>query len=85
MQQTIIKSLSKGQITIPASFRQALGIKGKTFFQAEIKDEGVFLKPLQTDWEEKYIRDFTDEEINEWLEEDKLNRRTLKKLKYYLK
>lgn len=85
MQQTVIKSLSKGQITIPVSFRQTLGIKGKTLFQAEIKDKGVFLKPLQTDWEEKYIRDFTDEEIKEWLEEDKLDKKALEKLKDYLK
>lgn len=85
MQQIIIKPLAKGQITIPVSFRRELGIEENTLFQAEIKENGVFLKPISLDWKEKYIRQFSDEEIKGWLKEDKLNKKTLQKLKKYFK
>lgn len=85
MQQVIIKPLAKGQVTIPASFRRELGIKENTLFQAELKEEGVFLKPINLDWTEKYIRQFSNEEIKEWLKEDKLDNKTLQKLKKYFK
>lgn len=85
MQQVIIKPLAKGQVTIPASFRKELGVKENTLFQAELKEDGVFLKPINLDWKEKYIRQFSDEEIKEWLKEDKLDKKTLQKLKKYFK
>lgn len=85
MQQIIIKPLAKGQVTIPASFRRELGIKENTLFQAELKEDGVFLKPISLDWKEKYIRQFSDEELKEWLKEDKLDKKTLQKLKKYFK
>lgn len=81
MQQIIIKPLAKGQITIPVSFRRELGIKENTLFEAELKGDGVFLKPLNLDWKEKYIRQFSDEEIEQWLEDDKLDKKTISKLK----
>lgn len=84
MQQTIIKPLDKGQITIPVSFRKILNITKDTLLQAELKDNGLLLKPLKLDWKNKYVREFSDEEIKEWLKEDKLDKRTLKKIKKYL-
>lgn len=81
MQQVIIKPLAKGQITIPISFRKQLGIKDNTLFQAELKEEGIFLKPVSLDWKENYIRQFSDEEIKQWLEDDKLDEKTLRTLK----
>lgn len=81
MQQVIIKPLAKGQITIPISFRKQLGIKDNTLFQAELKEEGIFLKPVNLNWKEKYIRQFSDEEIKQWLEDDKLDEKTISKLK----
>ncbi len=85
MQQIIIKPLAKGQVTIPASFRRELGIKENTLFQAELKEDGVFLRPISFDWKEKYIRQFSDEDIKEWFKEDKLDKKTLQKLKKYFK
>lgn len=84
MLQTVIKPLAKGQVTIPVSFRKALKIKENTLFTAELKSDGIFLKPLRMDWTEKYIRDFTDEEIEEWLREDVLDTKTRNKIKKYL-
>lgn len=84
MQQTVIKPLDKGQITIPIAFRRSLKITKDTLLQAELKDNGILLKPINLDWRNKYVRDFSDEEIKEWLEEDKLDKKTLKKIKKYL-
>ena len=85
MQKALIKPLDKGQITIPASFRQSLNITKDTLLQAELKDDGLMLKPIDLDWKNKYIREFSDEEIKTWLKEDKLDKKTLKKIKKYLK
>lgn len=81
MQQITIKPLAKGQITIPVSFRRQLGIRESTLFQAEVKDDGIFLKPVNLNWKEKYIRQFSDEEIKQWLKDDKLDKKTISKLK----
>mgnify|MGYP001606143323 CR=1 FL=1 len=83
MQQVTIKPLAKGQITIPISFRKKLNIKNDTLFQAELRQGGIFLKPVNLAWKEKYIRQFSDEEIKQWLEDDKLDKETLKKIKKY--
>ncbi|MEK7617086.1 MAG: AbrB/MazE/SpoVT family DNA-binding domain-containing protein [Patescibacteria group bacterium] len=85
MQQVVIKPLAKGQITIPISFRKTLGIDKSTLFKAQLKKDGILLTPLQFDWQEKYIREFTDDEIKEWLREDRLDKKELKKIKQYLK
>lgn len=84
MQQITIKPLAKGQITIPVSFRRQLGIKESTLFQAEVKDDGIFLKPVNLNWKEKYLRQFSDEEIKQWLEDDKLDKKHLLNLKQKL-
>lgn len=85
MQQVIIKPLDKGQITIPIAFRKTLGVNDSTLYKAQLKKDGILLTPLQVDWQEKYIREFTDEEIEAWLKEDRLDKKTLKKIKQYLK
>ncbi len=84
MQQTIIKPLAKGQITIPASFRKKLNIQEDTLFRAEVKENGILLTPLRLGWEEKYIREFSDEEMTLWLKGDKVDKATLKKLQQLL-
>lgn len=85
MQQVVIKPLAKGQITIPISFRKTLGINETTLFKAQLKKDGILLTPLELDWQEKYIREFSDQEIKEWLATDKLDKKTLQKIRQYLK
>jgi len=84
MKNTLIKPLSKGQITIPAKFRKALKIKESTYFQAEIKDGGIFLRPVEVDWKDNYVRDLTLAEIKNFLSEDQLDKASLSKLRKYL-
>lgn len=83
MQQVTIKPLAKGQITIPVSFRRQLNIKNDTLLQAELMQDGIFLKPINLAWKEKYVRQFSDEEIKQWLEDDKLDEETLQKIKKF--
>lgn len=85
MQQVIIKPLDKGQITIPAAFRKTLGVDHTTLFKAQLKKDGILLTPLKVDWQDKYIREFSDKEIQDWLKADKLDSKAIKKIKHYLK
>lgn len=85
MQQVIIKPLDKGQITIPIAFRKTLGVDNTTLYKAKLKKDGILLTPLRVDWQDKYIREFSDKEIQDWLKRDKLDKKTLKKVKHYLK
>lgn len=80
----IIKPLAKGQITIPVAFREALQIKENTLLKADLRNNGIFIEPLTVNWEEKYVREFSKEELSEFLKEDKLDKKTLKKIKRYL-
>ncbi len=36
---------AQGRITVPADARKALGLTGEAQFQAEIRDEGLLLRP----------------------------------------
>lgn len=83
MQLVTIKPLAKGQITIPVSFRKQLNITSDTLFQAELRKDGIFLKPVNLAWKEKYVRQFSDSDIKQWLEDDKLDNETLQKIKKY--
>jgi bifunctional DNA-binding transcriptional regulator/antitoxin component of YhaV-PrlF toxin-antitoxin module len=85
MQQVIIKPLAKGQITIPALFRRQLGVSTDTLFQAQLTKEGIFLKPISLDWREKYIRQFSKNDMQDWVETDMLDKKTLSKIKKYFK
>ena len=82
--QTVIKPLPKGQITIPVSFRKALNISADTLFRAELTNKGILLTPIQLDWKEKYVREFSDREITKWLKDDTLDAKTRAKVKKYL-
>ena len=67
------------QITLPAKLRQVLGLNIGDLVEAELLDNrAIVLKPKET---VSKIRDFTAEEIDAWLEEDRLDSKTLKKAK----
>lgn len=74
----IVKTLNKGQVTIPAKLRKTLGIKKDDYLRAYVRDNKLILEPVSLKEEsvEKYIRTFSDKEIKEWLELDKLDPKT---------
>lgn len=81
----IVKPLAKGQITIPVEFRRRLNIGTDTFLQLTLKGEKIEIVPLRlVPKGEPLLREYTDEEIQRFLEEDKLDPETLAKVRFLL-
>lgn len=88
MQTTqFVKTLNKGQVTIPAKLREKLGIKKDNYLRAYARGNKLILEPVSLEEEglEKYIRTFSPKEISKWLELDKLDAKTRKKAQKLLK
>lgn len=83
--QAFITPLDKGQITIPVRFREKLNIDKNTVLRVRLQQGGLLIEPMRMDWKEKYIREYTDEEIKEFIKTDRLDKKTLKKIQKYLK
>ncbi len=81
----VIKPLAKGQITIPVEFRRRLNIGSDTFLQLTLKRGKIEIVPLRLVPEgEALLREYTDEEIQRFLEEDRLDPETLAKVRQLL-
>ncbi len=79
----VVKTQSKGMVTIPAEYRQKLGITENSLMEAKLIDNGVVFirlnyKPDMTDV-------YSDEEIKGWVKDDKIDAKTAKKLEKLLK
>jgi len=89
MQTILVKTLSKGQVTIPSNLRNKFGIKKNTYLRVSSRGYRIILEPINlktTDTNlNKYIRTFSDKEIKEWLKLDKLDKKTRKKAEKLLK
>lgn len=85
----LVKTLEKGQITIPAAMRRRLGIGKSSYLRAYTSGSKLILEPVRLDpgktGAEQYLRSFSNEEIAEWLELDRLDEGTRKKAKSLLK
>lgn len=81
----VVKPLAKGQITIPVEFRRRLNIGADTFLQLTLKGEKIEIIPLRlVPKGEPLLREYTDEEIQRFLEEDELDPDTLAKVRNLL-
>ena len=81
----VVRPLAKGQITIPVEFRRRLNIGTDTFLQLTLKGEKIEIVPLRlVPKGEPLLREYTDEEIQLFLEEDKLDPETLAKVRFLL-
>jgi bifunctional DNA-binding transcriptional regulator/antitoxin component of YhaV-PrlF toxin-antitoxin module len=75
--EDIIKFQPKGVITIPKKLRKHAGLMDRVLVRAKAQKGKITLEPIYTT---PYpIRTFSDEEINEWLELDKLESEELRK------
>jgi len=73
----IIKPLPRGQITIPIEFRKKLGINEDTFLNLALKGNRIEITPVTIRESSKEdLRDYTNEEIAEFLSEDKIDQNT---------
>ncbi len=81
----LVKLLPKGQITIPVKFRRQLGVGENSYLRVELEGGRLVIKPVKSNWEEKYIRRYSDEEIEEFLEADKVSPRERQAARQWLR
>lgn len=79
----VVRTLPKGQITIPSEFREALGIGSDTLLDVELVGDHLEIAPLAGTAEK--LRRYTDEDIARFLEEDKLDRKTARRVRSLIK
>ena len=82
VQSKVIKTLPKGQMTIPAEFRAALGIEPDTLLMVSLTGDHLEVSPVRT--AEVDLRRYTDEEITTFLQEDKLDEAVAAKVRKLL-
>ena len=80
-QEEWVNILSKGLITIPKKMRDEVGIKEGDVARVKVQDKKIIIEPR----EEATYRTFTKDEVEAWLEEDKLPPKLAKKAEKYWK
>jgi len=68
----VVRPLSKGQITLPIEFRRRLNIDADTLLRLTLKGGRIEIVPVQPVPQEATLRDYTQDEIERFLEEDRL-------------
>ena len=73
----LIKPLSRGQITIPIEFRKKLGINSSTILNLSLKGNKIEIVPAKIqEVGDEDLREYTDEEISQFLKDDKIDKKT---------
>src|SRR2546428_13959744 len=80
----LVKPLSKGQITIPIAFRRQLGITEESILSVTVKNGRLELEPLRPTGGEQTLREYSDSQIRQFLKEDRLDRRTARRVRRVL-
>ncbi len=79
----VIKALAKGQVTIPSEFREMLGIDARTLLVVSVVGDHLEIAPLNPGQET--LRRYTEKEIARFLEEDKLDESTARRIREMLR
>ena len=81
----IVKPLSRGQITIPIEFRKKLGIGPNTILNLVLKGNKIVITPaVVREFNEDELREYTDKEISQFLQDDKIDKDTARTVKRLL-
>jgi len=80
----LVKLYAKGQITIPAEFRKRLGIDENTLLRLKLKGSRIEITPVRIVEEGRWLREYSDDEIEAFLEEDKIDASTAAKVRKLL-
>jgi AbrB family looped-hinge helix DNA binding protein len=82
----VVRLRPRGQLTIPSELRRRLKIDADSFLQLTVKEGKIEIRPLRlTAEEEAPLREYSDEEIQRFLEEDRLDPETLAKVRKLLR
>lgn len=80
----VVRTTSKGQITIPAEMRERLGIDRETPLFLRLVGDVIEITPLEIRADGTAVRRYTRREIEQFLSEDALDAKTAKKVKELL-
>ena len=81
----LVRPLSRGQITIPVEFRKKLGIDANTILSLALRGNKIEITPaIVREVDEEELREYTDEEISQFLRDDKIDRETARTVKRLL-
>lgn len=80
----LIKTQSKGQITIPAEFRRRLRIDDHTILRLSLKGSKIEILPLRAVPGRSVLREYSGDEIDAFLKEDRLDSKSAEKVRRML-
>lgn len=78
----VVKTQSKGMVTIPVEYRESLDVNENTLFEVKLIDNGVVFTKVNMKSENEI---YSDKQIQKWMKEDKLDGNTVKKLQKLFK
>lgn len=80
----LVKTTTKGQITIPAEMRERLKITPSTFLNVILEGDNIIIQPVEVKKREYKLRDYSLSQIKKFISQDKLTSRESKKLEKIL-
>jgi len=80
----LVRPLSKGQITLPVEFRRRLRIDDRTILSLTLKGSKIEILPLRPLAENEPLKEYSKDEIERFVKEDRLDRKTAKKVRKLL-
>jgi AbrB family looped-hinge helix DNA binding protein len=80
----LVKPRARGQITIPAEFRDQLGIDENTVLQMRLQGGKIEITPLRVVDDDQLLREYDAADIQAFVEEDRLDRRIAEKARKLL-
>ncbi|MDF1500061.1 MAG: AbrB/MazE/SpoVT family DNA-binding domain-containing protein [Anaerolineales bacterium] len=80
----LVKPFAKGQITIPAEFRKQLGIDESTLLRLKLIGSKIEITPVRIVEEVRLQREYSNTEIDAFLEDDKVSASTVAKVRKLL-
>lgn len=81
----LVRPLAKGQITLPIEFRRRLNIDDQTILSLTLKGRQIEIVPLRPTPAKEALRQYTRDDIDRFLKEDRLDRVTAAKLRRLLR
>lgn len=80
----LVRPLAKGQVTIPVEFRRRLKIDAGTLLSLTLREGTIEIVPLRPLAPEERLREYSDDEIERFLEEDRLDPETAARVRRLL-
>lgn len=80
----LVRPLPKGQITLPVEFRRRLKIDQDTILSLTLREGKIEITPLRPVPQGEALRDYSDEDIERFLAEDRLDAATAARVRRLL-